>query len=796
MIITRKWLEQFLNLNDISNDQISVALNSLGFEVEQTTDFNNLNSELLVGYVEESVKVPDTHLKSNKIKINKNKTLDIICGAENIDKDQYVIVAPVGSTISNGLTLTEREIRGNLSQGMVCALNEIGIPTSSLTEFESKNIYNINLDNIDLNSRSTQSAKQLINLDDYIWEVDLTLNRSDCLASFQLLKEIANYFNLEINNLNNNFNNFVKNDSKLTIKVNEDIKDLVKTIAFSEYQLNDLVKLNSKDDIWLKLNNTKTSDSIIENLALKTAIQTAQALIVIDKDKLLKNNNLELKEITREDNSKVLALTVKNELVNIIGLEVEEKFRVDNNTKNIIVLMLNIDTVTMRNQQKILNTSTIALQRYIKPINPNLFELANLTFANELEKYNLIQKATQVVEVKKTFANNTRFNVKLQKINDLLGVNLTVEKIKSLFRTLDFNVIVEDDNLTFDIDVNRVDIYSVNDICEEIARLYGYDNIVEQPINFKTIQKAKNIDLKLENKLINYLIGLGFNNTKTYSLENFDSTSHWNLFDIKDLITLEKPLSKLRDTYRTNLSKSLIDVAIYNSVNNNKQLKLFEIADIYAFNNFKQRNLVFLTTSNIYQDNLSDNQINADFYYNKSILGAIFKLYNLDLNKLDYQVNNDVIDEIHPFINATIKYDDQLLGFIYRLNPGWEKSKKIDKTIVVEINLDKLNQVSNKQIQIKELSKFQSSKRDFSIELNNDIKYSDVIKKILDGANYITNVEVIDQYIDEKLEQSNKKSLTIQITFNSLDHQLTEQEINDQSQVIINNLNNLNITIR
>ncbi|MDQ0568081.1 phenylalanine--tRNA ligase subunit beta [Mycoplasma yeatsii] len=796
MIITRKWLEQFLNLNDISNDQISVALNSLGFEVEQTTDFNNLNSELLVGYVEESVKVSDTHLKSNKIKINKNKTLDIICGAENIDKDQYVIVAPVGSTISNGLTLTEREIRGHLSQGMVCALNEIGIPTSSLTEFESKNIYNINLDNIDLNSRSTQSAKQLINLDDYIWEVDLTLNRSDCLASFQLLKEIANYFNLEINNLNNNFNNFVKNDSKLTIKVNEDIKDLVKTIAFSEYQLNDLVKLNSKDDIWLKLNNTKTSDSIIENLALKTAIQTAQALIVIDKDKLLKNNNLELKEIIREDNSKVLALTVKNELVNIIGLEVEEKFRVDNNTKNIIVLMLNIDTVTIRNQQKILNTSTIALQRYIKPINPNLFELANLTFANELEKYNLIQKASQVVEVKKTFANNTRFNVKLQKINDLLGVNLTIEQIKSLFRTLDFNVIVEDDNLTFDIDVNRVDIYSVNDICEEIARLYGYDNIVEQPINFKTIQKAKKIDLKLENKLINYLIGLGFNNTKTYSLENFDSTSHWNLFDIKNLITLEKPLSKLRDTYRTNLSKSLIDVAIYNSVNNNKQLKLFEIADIYAFNNFKQRNLVFLTTSNIYQDNLSDNQINADFYYNKSILEAIFKLYNLDLNKLDYQVNNDVIDEIHPFINATIKYDDQLLGFIYRLNPGWEKSKKIDKTIVVEINLDKLNQASNKQIQIKELSKFQSSKRDFSIELNNDIKYSDVIKKILDGANYITNVEVIDQYIDEKLEQSNKKSLTIQITFNSLDHQLTEQEINDQSQVIINNLNNLNITIR
>ncbi|MBY7704428.1 hypothetical protein JIY74_29800 [Vibrio harveyi] len=241
---------------------------------------------------------------------------------------------------------------------------------------------------------------------------------------------------------------------------------------------------------------------------------------------MLKNNNLEIKQITRDDDSKVLALTAKNELVNIIGLEVEDKFKVDSNTKNIIVLMLNIDTVAMRNQQKTLNISTIALQRYIKPINPNLFELANLTFANELEKYNLIQKVTQVVEVKKTFTDNTRFNVELEKINDLLGLNLTIEQIKSLFKTLDFTVNSNENNLTFDIGVNRVDIYSVNDICEEIARLYGYDNIVEQPIYFKTIQKAKKTDPKLENKLINYLIGLGFNNTKTYSLENFDLTNH------------------------------------------------------------------------------------------------------------------------------------------------------------------------------------------------------------------------------------------------------------------------------
>ncbi|SYV95736.1 Phenylalanine--tRNA ligase beta subunit, partial [Mycoplasma putrefaciens] len=223
----------------------------------------------------------------------------------------------------------------------------------------------------------------------------------------------------------------------------------------------------------------------------------------------------------------MLAVVSNDQIINVIGLEVEEHFRADNNSQNIVVLMLNLDPTIMRKQQKLLNTSTIMLQRYTKPINPNLFELANKTFANELDYYNLVNKASQVKILKKTFEQNNKFVVDLDRINTLLGTEFSVSEIQALFKTLDFKITANDQQLTFEVDENRIDLYGVNDICEEIARLYGYDQIKEQPIDFKTNRVDNKFDLKLEDKLTNYLIGLGFNNTKTYSLTDHQSAVNW-----------------------------------------------------------------------------------------------------------------------------------------------------------------------------------------------------------------------------------------------------------------------------
>ncbi|WP_434337993.1 phenylalanine--tRNA ligase subunit beta [Mycoplasma capricolum] len=794
MIITRNWLKKHLNLDNISNDQINVALNSLGFEVDNVYDLNSLNSELVLGYVEQSKQIPDTHLKLNKVNIG-TKSLQIVCGASNVDVNQFVVVAPINATIANGLTLTSKKIQNYESQGMICALNEIGINQSVFNKEDQLKIYNVFDKNLDLKKYLGKDVKQIIGLDDYLFEIDLTLNRSDCLASFQILKELANYFDLEIKNYDNKFNDFKENDLDLKITISKKIEEQIRTISYSNFVLNNhLNKLDSIDDIFLKLNQISSTNNLINDLSLLSTLSTAQTHILIDLDKL-KSFNLKLELINHND-KELLCLTSDNQIVNIIGLQTESKFSVDNNSKNVLNIMLNIEPNLMRKQQKLLNTSNINLQRYIKPINPNLFDLANLNLTSLLNSYNLVNKAYKVKVLKQTYKNKTEFEIKISEINDLLGTNLTIDQIKSLFRKLDFKITNKNDLLTFNIDPNRIDISSKNDLCEEVARLYSYDNIQEVALSFTSFKKPKNLNLKLENKLTNYLIGLGFNNTKTYSLTTQIDAKHWNLFNISDFINLLSPLSNLRQTYRTSLSKSLIDTAIYNHSINNKELKLFEIADIYNLNQLKQRHLVFLTSHHIYKNSLTHQLVENIFYYNKEILESIFDLYNLDFSQIKYVNNLDVIKEIHPYINATIYYQKQLIGFIYQLNPKFESENKLNKTFVCEINLDVLNELKNKTIEAKTLSKFQSSSRDLTIEISNDLIYQDVLLKAISDVKYITSSKVVDLYLDDKLAKNNTKALTIQFIFNDLDHQLTETEINTEFEKIISNVKKMKVVIR
>ncbi|WP_434342886.1 phenylalanine--tRNA ligase subunit beta [Mycoplasma capricolum] len=794
MIITRNWLKKYLNLDNISNDQINVALNSLGFEVDNVYDLNSLNSELVLGYVEQSKQIPDTHLKLNKVNIG-TKSLQIVCGASNVDVNQFVIVAPINATIANGLTLTSKKIQNYESQGMICALNEIGINESVINKEDQLKIYNVFDKNLDLKKFLGKDVKQIIGLDDYLFEIDLTLNRSDCLASFQILKELANYFDLEIKNYDNKFNDFKENDLDLKITISKKIEEQIKTISYSNFVLNNhLNKLDSIDDIFLKLNQISSTNNLINDLSLLSTLSTAQTHILIDLDKL-KSFNLKLELINHND-KELLCLTSDNQIVNIIGLQTESKFSIDNNSKNVLNIMLNIEPNLMRKQQKLLNTSNINLQRYIKPINPNLFDLANLNLTSLLNSYNLVNKAYKVKVLKQTYKNKTEFEIKISEINDLLGTNLTIDQIKSLFKKLDFKITNKNDLLTFNIDPNRIDISSKNDLCEEVARLYSYDNIQEVALSFTSFKKPKNLNLKLENKLTNYLIGLGFNNTKTYSLTTQIDAKHWNLFNISDFINLLSPLSNLRQTYRTSLSKSLIDTAIYNHSINNKELKLFEIADIYNLNQLKQRHLVFLTSHHIYKNSLTHQLVENNFYYNKEILESIFDLYNLDFSQIKYVNNLDVIKEIHPYINATIYYQKQLIGFIYQLNPKFESENKLNKTFVCEINLDVLNELKNKTIEAKTLSKFQSSSRDLTIEISNDLIYQDVLLKAISDVKYITSSKVVDLYLDDKLAKNNTKALTIQFIFNDLDHQLTEAEINTEFEKIISNVKKMKVVIR
>lgn len=256
------------------------------------------------------------------------------------------------------------------------------------------------------------------------------------------------------------------------------------------------------------------------------------------------------------------------------------------------------------------------------------------------------------------------------------------------------------------------------------------------------------------------------------------------------------PLSKLHETYRTNLISSLIEVAIYNSSIDNKKLKLWEMADIYAHNNFRERHLAFLVSGNVLEDKITKTKVEANYFYVKGVVEAILKLYRIDLSQVTFTVSETVIDEIHPYVNAEIKHNDQLLGFIFKLNPKFENVKKINKTFGVELNVNALEKASQKQYVSQEFSKYQQSSRDISLIVSQTQQYQELIKGLTKNANHLVTTNLIDEYHDAELSATQTKSLAISFVFNALDHQLTEAEINEQWAIVLNNATSLNAKVR
>lgn len=792
MILSRNWLTKFINLEKITNLQISEALNSLGFEVEQETDYDQLNDKLVIGYVAESEVVPDTHLRLNQVKIG-NKTLEIICGAPNVRAGQYVVVAQVGQTIANGLTLTARKIRGYESQGMICALNEIGFSDQVLTPLEADSIYVIN---------STKDLKTLIGhsineigFGDYLWDVDLTLNRSDALAAWQLVKELTNYFNLKITNnpLSQGLKISQNKNLQPKIIIDSQLKNDLNTLVYESLKINNPPTfLNAAEDLLLKTLGVKSSESAIEDLAQISSWETGQPLIVINQNQI--KNDLKL-TTTNIDGKKLIALKDGDAIVQILGNQTTEEYRVGPNTKNVLVLALNWQESVMRQQQKQLATSSLALQRYMKPLSAHLYRDALTVFHQWLENYQLLEEVAGFKIEKEAKAPKTTLKIELKKIQDLLGLEISAKEVQSLFKTLDFEITIKDEQLSFQIDPHRTDIFGTNDLCEEVARLYGYNNIPNTPPLLITNATPKNLKLQLQDKLSNYLVGVGFRNTKTYSLISEQKADYWNLFNLWKPVKLLDPLSQLRETYRMSLLPSLIETATYNATNNNRQFKLWEIADIYT-QNTRQRHLALLTTRHLSEESNLHQVLENNYFYLKGIVEAIFNLYKINLTDVTFELQKKPLVEIHPFINAEIKIKNKTVGFIFRLNPKFENDKKLPPTCYAELNLDLIDQLMNRDYQIQPVSKFQSSARDLSIMVPSSLEYQKLIIKLLQNVEHVVDSKIVDQYQDEAMQKKGEQSLTISFTFNDLTQQMTETEINQQWNQILKNAKKLELVIR
>lgn len=485
-----------------------------------------------------------------------------------------------------------------------------------------------------------------------------------------------------------------------------------------------------------------------------------------------------------------------DEFVELIGVRVNPAYAVSMKTAEITVLALHLNHIVMRQQQRKVGISNINLQRYIKPLSyatvglglsRYLYLLKINGFLEELSALNFIKEYKKAVEP---------ISISLTEINELIAHNFQLSDIKTLLEPLAFRLQETGEKLSVTPPVTRTDIFQKADLIEEIARLFGYDQITPQPLILPNLAKAKRPYEKTIKNFETFFLNNGFYQAKTYALVSNKEIENFNFFGYKKPYHLLSPLSQEHEVMRLSLTNSLLESITYNNARNNKNIKLFTVEKIYANGVESYYHGAFVSQTEIVQNKATGDELTNSYYYMKSLLEAYLESEQIDLSLLIYQpapANN----VYHPYQTSEVWLEKQLLGVVGVVHPVYSKEHDLKSPVYFgEINFEVIfNYPAKKRTFFTDLYKFTPSSRDISIWIPNELSYQDIKATILTEVKDVVTIEVIDQYFDEKT-MPNHRALTISFTFNNMLKQLTEADVNQQFDKIKANLATLKLQIR
>ena len=374
-------------------------------------------------------------------------------------------------------------------------------------------------------------------------------------------------------------------------------------------------------------------------------------------------------------------------------------------------------------------------------------------------------------------------------VNKILGITISHEDMEVELKRLDFDYQVKKDKFIVTIPKRRLDIDpNVNDIAEEIGRLYGYHNLVST-LPKTSIRKGEYVgNVKYRKIISKRLRSLGLNEVKTYTLVSKDMAELFK-YDNKENLVLPNPMSSDKEYIRTTLIPSLLKVLNYNKTHKVNDIMIYEIAKTYDINYQETSKICVLMKGNYINNNWQNIKIPVDFYLIKGILENILDYLGL---KNRYSLMAEEIPNMHPGMSAKVLLDKKEIGIIGRIHPVLSK----DDIYLFEISMDAL-MTGVKPLKYKEVSKYPSINKDLAFIVKKDVssnEISEVIRK--SGGRLLTNIEVFDVYTGEKVE-NDEKSVAYALTFNDPAKTLTEEEVNTLFEKIIKDVESkLNAKLR
>ena len=803
-----KFIKKYVPDLDIKGKEFAEKITLTGTKIETYEELDKNLSNIVVGQIKKIDKHPNADkLLICQVDISK-EVIQIVTGAQNVYEGMLVPVVLSGgrvaasahdnNTYENGILIKSGKLRGEESNGMLCSIDELGRPKMLYDDVDGI------LDLKSFDCKLGDDCIKALELDDVLYDFEITSNRIDCYSVLGIAKEVAATFDKNFNLPNTDYKGTFKNNDFINIEIKDEklcplyAAGFVKNIKIAE------------SPNWLKNLLRAVGIRPINNIVDITnfvMMEYGQPMHAYDYDKIA-NKNIIVKcandnqnfttldgQERKLDNS-ILTICDGNGIVGIAGIMGGENSMITNDCKNLLFESANFNGTNIRLSSKKLGMRTEASNLFEKGLDANnainalkrALYLINLLDCGEVCEDIIIKQNEKLINKIRTI------DVSVNKINNLLGTTFDANLMKDILDKIDLKTTINKDGLTISVPTNRTDINNFADIAEEILRFYGYDKIGETlPNTNAKIKTFENIDF-ITDKAYNIAIFNGFNEAMNYSFESkkvYDILNYKNDAIERNYIKILNPLGEDFAIMRTQLVNGMLTSLSTNYNSRNKEAKLFEIANVYIpvdkdINVLPDERKTFI---------LGGYGKNLDFYTFKGYVEEYFNLLGI---YHDYHFEkNQNIEFMHPGRTANIFYKNILIGYVGEVHEKILKSYEIEtKCYIIVLNLDELSKNISFNIKYTEISKYPVVERDLSMLVPKNYTLDDV-KNIISKkcGKLLIDLNLFDIYEGEQVKEG-YKSMAFNIVLGSKDHTLIDKEIDDIMNKVINGLKESNIELR
>ncbi|WP_342559706.1 phenylalanine--tRNA ligase subunit beta [Psychrobacillus sp. FSL W7-1457] len=782
MLVSTKWLSEYVNTQGFDPKDLGEKITRSGIEVDAVIDRSLGMANVVVGYVKEKVKHPEAD-KLNICQVDVGDEItQIICGAPNVDAGQKVIVARPGAVLPGGIKIKKAKLRGEVSNGMICSLQELGIEGRLVSKAYAEGIYVLPETAV-----PGESALPLLGLDDVVLELGLTPNRSDALSMLGVAYEVGAILSEDM-----------KYPEAAYTESNEKAEDYLKlrvaAIEENPLYIAKVVKNVQVKESPLWLQNRLMAAGIrphnnVVDITNYVLMEFGQPLHAFDYDRLAtKEIVVRLaaegeKIVTLDDQERTLksnhlVITNGKEPVAIAGVMGGANSEVHEGTTTVVIESAYFAAGSVRQTSKDHNLRSDASARFEKGVDPNRVMMAAERAASllaELANGEVLAGSVVVDELDKSPAEVI---VSPDFINSRLGMKISLEDMTSILSRLKFEFQAANGYLYIKAPTRRQDIKIPEDIVEEIARMYGYDEIpMTLPVEESKPGGLTSYQAK-RRQVRGFMEGAGLYQAITYSLTSKEVAQKFAL-ETAPVTELLMPMSEERSTLRQSLIPHLLEAVTYNTARQADTVALYEIGSVFLGETasglpHEQEHLAGVIAGKWVEHSWQGEKKAVDFFVLKGIVEGLMDLLG-HTSELTFE--RAVIEGMHPGRTATIQLAGEEIGIIGQLHPAEQKARDLKDTYVFELNLMKVLNKDAGTLYYSPVSKFPSITRDIALVVDQE-KATGELQAIIQqsGGKLLKGVHLFDLYEGEKMEPG-KKSVAFSLTYFDPERTLTDEEV-------------------